>query len=99
MSKHNLPEEIWKLVVRNTNAIHTMAIVQEGLIMEIESMLKAHGNLKYEYKQNVNIIKSKSSEMRAAINTANHEDAYAFGYDADLIEDFINNLFSLKKHE
>lgn len=75
-----------------TNMIHTLAIIQEGYIKEAEAILRREGAYRYEYKQEVEIIKKRTENLRRAIYREDPEHAEEYGDDADKIEEIIEKL-------
>jgi hypothetical protein len=90
MSK--IPEKLVGEVAILTNLIHSLSIIQEGYIKEIEGILRRHGSFRYQFKNHVNVIKKKTEEMRSEIYKANSDTADVYGQLSDRIEDGINEL-------
>lgn len=88
----NLPSNVKERLAKVTNVIHTLAIIQEGYVKELESTLGKYGAFRYEYKNHINTIKHKSEQMRAAIFKCDPQNAEEYGEEADKIEELINKL-------
>jgi hypothetical protein len=82
-------EKLKRELAIKTNFIFAIAIVQEGLIKDIESKMRANSLLKFTYKQKVNAIKKNAEELRAIINRFDPENAEQLGEEADKIEEVL----------
>ena len=87
-----IPQEEIGEVALLTNLIHSLAIIQEGYIKEIERILVDHGRFKYKFKQHVKTITQKTIEMRSEIYHANADTADRYGELSDKIEEGIKEI-------
>jgi hypothetical protein len=91
--------EQYKRAVTLTNLIHSLAIVQEGYIMEVEQIFKNAGQFRYAFKRHVGEIRRNAEILRKAINTNDPKHAESFGDDSETIEDTIKTLLNSKNIE
>jgi hypothetical protein len=82
-----------------TNLIHALAIVQEGYIKEIESIMSKANVYKYQYKMHVSTIRRNAELLRSIISTNDPRHAESFGEDSDNIEELIKELLNSKNIE
>ena len=87
-----IPQEKIGEVALLTNLIHSLAIIQEGYIKEIEKILVDHGRFKYKFKQHVKTIIDRTVDMRSEIYKANADNAERYGELSDKIEEGIKEI-------
>ena len=83
---------ITREMATKTNFIFALAIVQEGLILEIEESMRKNNSFRFLYKQKVNIIKKNAGDLRAIINQFDPENAEKFGDESEKIERFLYGM-------
>lgn len=94
-----LTEQESKRAVALTNLVHSLAIVQEGYIKEVEGIMSHAGLFRYEYKKHIKEIKRNAEFLRSAIFKKDSNHAESFGEDADNIEELIKDLLNSKNIE
>lgn len=82
-----------------TNLVYSLAIVQEGYIKEVESLLNKAGQFRFQHKKQINDIKRNAELLRSTISRVDGFNAESFGEDSDTIEQIIKETLNSKNIE
>ena len=88
-------------IKRKTVIINSLADIQEGLAVDIISLLKEVGGYQYESKKMINTIRKQTELFRDDINRrykGNEPMKENFGEITDMLKEFIYSLIERKKN-
>jgi hypothetical protein len=88
-------------IKRKTVIINSLADIQEGLAVDIISLLKEVGGYRYESKKMINTIRKQTELFREDINRrykGNEPMKENFGEITDMLKEFIYSLIEHKKN-
>ena len=94
--------EIISEIKRKTVIINSLADIQEGLAVDIISLLKEVGGYQYESKKMINTILKQTELFREDINRrykGNEPMKENFGEITDMLKEFIYSLIERKKND
>ena len=89
-------------IKRKTVIINSLADIQEGLAVDIISLLKEVGGYQYESKKMINTILKQTELFREDINRrykGNEPMKENFGEITDMLKEFIYSLIERKKND
>ena len=89
-------------IKRKTVIINSLADIQEGLAVDIISLLKEVGGYQYESKKMINTIRKQTELFREDINRrykGNEPMKENFGEITDMLKEFIYSLIERKKND
>ena len=89
-------------IKRKTVIINSLADIQEGLSVDIISLLKEVGGYRYESKKMINTIAKQTELFREDINRrykGNEPMKENFGEITDMLKEFIYSLIERKSNE
>lgn len=101
MTSNRLVEAISE-IKRKTVIINSLADIQEGLAVDIISLLKEIGGYQYESKKMINTIKKQTELFREDINRRykdNEPMKENFGEITDMMKEFIYTIIEHKKND